>query len=84
MESVTLPTTIYNPAGVNGFPAPAVDLFRYENLYRNSTTGFNLEFRQQILALREQGLKPPRLPKISTAPFQSSRNGFADTARVRS
>ena len=57
MESVTLPTTIYNPAGVNGFPAPAVDLFRYENLYRNSTNGFNLEFRQQILALREQGLK---------------------------
>ena len=57
MQTATLPTTIYNPSWINGFPAPSVDLFRYENLYRNSTTGFNLEFRQQILALRKQGLK---------------------------
>ena len=81
MESVTLPTTIYTPAGINGFPAPVVDLFRYENIYRNSNDGFALEFREQILALREQGLKLLRLPKISTAPSLSLRNGFADTAR---
>jgi len=54
---VTLPNINYTPAGINGFPAPAVDLFRFENLYRNSNDGFALEFRQQILALREQGLK---------------------------
>jgi len=57
MDAVTLPTVKYGGIGINGFPAPAMELFRYENVYRRADSKFALEFRQQIIALREQGLK---------------------------
>ncbi len=57
MYAVTLPNANYSRAGINIFPAPAVDLFRFENVYRNSNPEFALEFRKNIIGLREQGLK---------------------------
>jgi len=58
-QCIYMVTTIaYNQNfGVNGFPAPAIDLFRYENLYRSTTNGFAVEFRKQMIGLHEQGLK---------------------------
>jgi len=57
MTIATLPTTTYNPAGINVFPAPVVDLFRYENIYKNTNGDFAVEYRKQIIELRDQGLK---------------------------
>jgi transposase-like protein len=57
MDVATLPNTNYNPAGINAFPAPVADLFRYGNIYRNSNNGFALEFRKQMIGLHDQGLK---------------------------
>jgi transposase len=57
METATLPNINYTPTGINVFPVPVVDLFRYENVYKNSKSEFAVEFRKQIIALREQGLK---------------------------
>jgi transposase len=57
MTEATLPTTTYNPAGINVFPAPVVDLFRYENIYKNTNGDFAVEYRKQIIELRNQGHK---------------------------
>jgi transposase len=57
MSEATLPTTTYNPAGINVFPAPVVNLFRYENVYKNANSNFAVEYRKQIIELRDQGLK---------------------------
>jgi transposase InsO family protein len=57
MDVATLPNINYNPAGINVFPEPVNDLFRYETIYRNSNNEFALEFRRQMIALRDQGLK---------------------------
>jgi transposase InsO family protein len=57
MEVATLPSINYNPTGINTSPLVVPDLFRYETIYRNSNNGFALEFRKQMIALRDQGLK---------------------------
>jgi transposase len=57
MSEVTLPSTTYNPTGINVCPAPVVDLFRYENIYKNTNGKFAVEYRKQILELRDQGLR---------------------------
>jgi transposase InsO family protein len=57
MSEATLPITTYNPAGINVFPAPVVDLFRYENIYKNTNGDFAVEYRKQIIELRDQGHK---------------------------
>jgi len=57
MSLATLPNSNYSTAGINVFPAPVVDLFRFENLYRNTNNGFAVEFRKQMIGLPEQGLK---------------------------
>jgi hypothetical protein len=57
MDVATLPNSNYNTAGINVFPVPIVDLFRYENIYKNTNNGFAVEFRKQMIRLYEQGFK---------------------------
>jgi putative transposase len=56
MEVATLPSINYTPTGINTSPSVVPDLFRYETIYRNSNNGFALEFRKQMITLRDQGL----------------------------
>ena len=56
MESVTLPTTIYTPAGIKGFPGRLSICSAMRTSTEILTMGSPLNSGEQILALREQGL----------------------------
>jgi hypothetical protein len=53
-------TVAYNLTFGNGFGGsqnPIDALFSYNTIYQNTNNGFAIEFRKQMIALREQGLK---------------------------
>jgi len=56
METATIPNNNYAQTGIKPLPQ-ATNLFSYANVYKNSSEDFTLEFRKQMISLREAGHK---------------------------
>ena len=53
MQTATLPTTIYNPSGINGFPAPVVICSAMRTFTGIQPRGLTLNSGQKILAPKQ-------------------------------